>query len=364
MRRLVTTCLLYGVAFHVWSSFILLRFDGASEDLDPLEEMGVETGEDMSDDEVNEVNEEDPIFIPIGWPRMRQGELYAPSDAEWQEFVKVARDKQRLHALRDELATIVWRRASQSSQIGRVLGSPLTLTGSWLVHRFPYRAPPEYELSGLEISDSGISWVSKPIAPEQGDQLRKFIRPLAVTLAIRDAYLVLWRRQLERIRNFLSPHESQPTRKSNIPIAPQTYPPDSSIPDGKNQVSQVERQLSTPGTLKGDISRGDDSIRLHPSLIISTLQRLPMPKFGPGSDLYQASIAFKSRLKESWARDPPTPRRGVFYVSGPVGLKGPRGYCRIEVRGEYDPTAGNWTAISMHLKDLNLYNQRALGGRV
>lgn len=100
LRRLVTTCLLYGVAFHVWSSFILLRFDGASEDLDPLEEMGVETGEDMSDDEVNEVNEEDPIFIPIGWPRMRQGELYAPSDAEWQEFVKVARDKQRLHALR------------------------------------------------------------------------------------------------------------------------------------------------------------------------------------------------------------------------------------------------------------------------
>lgn len=48
----------------------------------------------------------------------------------------------------DELVSIVWRKASESNQIVRVLGSPLTLTGSWLVHRFPYRAPPEYEQSG------------------------------------------------------------------------------------------------------------------------------------------------------------------------------------------------------------------------
>ncbi|KAL2005012.1 hypothetical protein VTN00DRAFT_2862 [Thermoascus crustaceus] len=122
------------------------------ENLDSPEEMGMDTGKDMSDSDMEEMNGQDPIFIPLGWPRMRQGELYAPSDAEWQEFVRVARDKQRLHALRDELATIVWRRASQSSQIGRVLGNPLTLTGSWLVHRFPYRAPPEYERSGLEIA--------------------------------------------------------------------------------------------------------------------------------------------------------------------------------------------------------------------
>lgn len=220
------------------------------------------------------------------------------------------------------------------------------------------------QLYSLEIGDSGVSWVSRPIAPEQGDQLRKFIQPLAVTLAIRDAYLILWRRQLERIKKILSLNGDQSTEESNISPGPLACPLDSNISRARNHASQVERKTSTSSTLKGDGSRGDDSISLHPSLIISTLQRLPMPKFGPGSDFHEASLAFKSRLRESWAREPPTPRRGVFYVSGPVGLKGPRGYCRIEVRGEYDPTTGNWTAISMHLKDLNLYNQKALGGRV
>lgn len=107
LRRLVTTCLLYGAAFHVWSSFILLRFDGESEELDSREEMGMDTGKDISDGDMEEMNGQDPIFIPLGWPRIRQGELYAPSDAEWQEFVRVARDKQRLHALRGIIVTFL-----------------------------------------------------------------------------------------------------------------------------------------------------------------------------------------------------------------------------------------------------------------
>jgi hypothetical protein len=52
----------------------------------------------------------------------------------------------------DDLATIALRNASASNILLRLLGGPLTITGFWLVHHFPSRAPPEYALSGYVIS--------------------------------------------------------------------------------------------------------------------------------------------------------------------------------------------------------------------
>ncbi|KEY82499.1 hypothetical protein BA78_8724 [Aspergillus fumigatus] len=84
---------------------------------------------------------------------------------------------------------------------------------------------------------------------------------------------------------------------------------------------------------------------------------------GPESDLRAAAVAFKWRLNDCWARELRTPRRGTFLIVGPVGVKGPKGFCRIEVRGEYDPLTSRWTHVSMQLKDLNVFKQRALGNR-
>lgn len=46
----------------------------------------------------------------------------------------------------DELASIVLDTASDG--IAPILGSPLSITGFWLVHQFPSRAPPTYTQSG------------------------------------------------------------------------------------------------------------------------------------------------------------------------------------------------------------------------
>lgn len=48
---------------------------------------------------------------------------------------------QRLTIL-DELAELV--RKSAEGHLTQVMGGPLSLTGFWLVHSFPYRSPPEY----------------------------------------------------------------------------------------------------------------------------------------------------------------------------------------------------------------------------
>ncbi|KAE8320860.1 hypothetical protein BDV39DRAFT_187101 [Aspergillus sergii] len=370
IRRFFTTFLIYGTAFHLWSSLILFQFDDTLDDADDTQEaLSGKTGvgknrkndtEGHLENHASATIDTDPVFIPLGWPRLRKGELYAASDPEWQEFVKTSRDREKLQDLRDELASIVQKDASQSDLLSRVLGGPLSVTGFWLVHHFPSRTPPDYRRSGLEFTDSGISWVSKPMSLEDGDRLRRCVQPLSVALAIKDAYMILVKRQLSRLNITGLEQEQAPgtsSLSSHKALSAELQPLDRLHP-----VHRSQTQLTPPTSSQGGTLRDKGGVDLHPSLIISTLQRLPLPKFGPGSDLYAASLAFKIRLKDCWARELHRPRRGAFYFIGPVGLKGPRGFCRVEVKGEYDPATASWSLISMQLKDVSIFNQKALGG--
>lgn len=203
----------------------------------------------------------------------------------------------------------------------------------------------------LELTDDGISWVTKSMDPDIGDRLQTFMKPVHVALAIKDAYYVLLKRQLDRLRN------------------PNGQPDAVELLNGRFILSSHERTdpISTheQPKLQPPVSDGppegissNDEPELHPSSIISSLQRLPLPDLGPGSDLHLASIAFKLRLHEHRAQSPRTPHRGSFYMSGPVGVKGPNGSCRFEVWGEYDPAKPGWRNVDIKLRDLNYRRQR------
>lgn len=195
------------------------------------------------------------------------------------------------------------------------------------------------------------------MSSEHGDLMRKCMRPLFVTLAIRDAYMVLFKRQLARMN--ISDQE-QSVGSTHLQQQKELSA-DLRTLDGLSGIFQLEASSQQPPSPPQDAPQGDSDSRSHPSFLISTLQRLPVPKFGPGSDLHAASLAFKLRLHDCWARELHTPPPGVFYFLGPVGLKGPRGFCRVEVKGEYDPATAKWTLVSLQLKDLSLFQQKPLG---
>ncbi|KAJ5166544.1 uncharacterized protein N7482_005325 [Penicillium canariense] len=379
-RSFLGKFLLYGTAFHLWSSFVLVRFDDDdTQDDDPapkarLEDTGLHRASG-GDKQLTEgaLEEDEPVFIPLTWSRLQEGDLYTASDPEWQEFVKIAKDRKKLQNLRDELATIVLE--SASDRMSQILGSPLSLTGFWLVHQFPPRAPPGYLRSGyaslstpygsptdvaansLEIADDGVSWVTRPLDPDVGDRLQTFMKPVHVALAIKDAYVILIKRQWARLRD----PNTQPV--DALELLSGSY-----ILSGNEKLNPISprQQPKLPPPLSDGPPENilpDDDPELHPSSIISSLQRLPLPDLGPGSDLHLASVAFKLRLNEYRVRSPRTPRRGTFFVSGPVGLKGPNGFCRFEVCGEYDPVKSAWRTVEMKLKDINPRRQKALGGQ-
>lgn len=74
-----------------------------SEDGDTVQSSGGDGRKRSSTEDA----EAEPIFIPLGWPRSSQGELYAASDPEWLEFVKIARDQEKLRILRGPVISIL-----------------------------------------------------------------------------------------------------------------------------------------------------------------------------------------------------------------------------------------------------------------
>ncbi|PLB44680.1 hypothetical protein P170DRAFT_449793 [Aspergillus steynii IBT 23096] len=361
IRTLFKRCFIYGVAFHLWSSFVLLQFDEDDETQELLVE-GANRGQERRDTDANadtqESSDSDEMFVPLGWPQIREGELYAASDPEWQEFVKLSRDREKLQALRDELASIALTDASRSHLLSRILGGPLTVTRTWLVHQFPSRAPPTYSRSGLNITDDGVSWTSKPMSAEDGDRLLRCARPLHVTLAIKDAFMVILKRQTARLRMAGSGQE-QLQETTDSPSQKKEFSRDIKSLDGLDRIPQSR---SPPSHVSREgASQENTESSLYSSILRATLQMLPLPKFEPDSDLFAASLAFQSRLRDCKARERHTPRRGVFYFSGPVGLRGPKGFCRVEVQGEYDTVAASWSSVTMQFKDLGLFKQKARG---
>lgn len=87
---------------------MLVRFDDDTDDADipPVgnsEEIAPrETSLGGSETTGKEVENEGVLFIPLAWSRLQQGELYATSDPEWQEFVKLSKDRKKLQKLRGE----------------------------------------------------------------------------------------------------------------------------------------------------------------------------------------------------------------------------------------------------------------------
>lgn len=274
----------------------------------------------------------------------------------------------QIDKMSDELAAIILQSASE--QISPFLGGPLSLTGLWLIPQFPSRPPPEYVRAGyalapiepysdepaltihrLELADDGISWVTKPMNPEVGDKMQTFMKPAHMALAIKDAYYVLAKRQLDRLMNSDGQPDDVQLLNGRFTLSSR----ERSNPMAIREQSQLQPPVSDRST---ESVTSNAEPELHPSFIISTLQRLPLPDLGPGSDLHLASIAFRLRLHDHQAQAPRTPHRGSFFFAGPVGVKGPHGSCRFEVRGEYDPAKPGWQFVDIKLKDLSYHTQR------
>jgi hypothetical protein len=44
------------------------------------------------------------VFIPTGWTHQEEGRLYAATDPEWMEFVKISKSPEKLQSLKGNVS--------------------------------------------------------------------------------------------------------------------------------------------------------------------------------------------------------------------------------------------------------------------
>ncbi|KAH8701161.1 hypothetical protein BGW36DRAFT_317534 [Talaromyces proteolyticus] len=364
LRRFATACLVYGVATHLYINLLYTHFDKEITH-SSLEDSDLKRKDSINGDSDAD-SEEEPSFIPLTWPRLKPGELYKDTDAEWLTFVKISEDKERLRALRAELADIVRQQMSKSLHGRRLFGTPLQVTESWLIPRFPYRAPPHYERFGLEISDTEIALVSQPVLPRDGDQIWKILFPFSVSLAAFHASFYLGQKKIREMKALL--RDDGHTNDTIMSIKDLDLQSDLKSPKNFNLPSFSEWEIlnsnPTEEIQENSSSADEKPARNYPSHLpssITILQNIPRPDLKPGSDLHFALSVFKLSLSRSRLLHRKIPQRGVFYFSGPVALHGPKGEFRVEATGEYDPAHKKWTTVRIYWKDITFFAQEALG---
>jgi hypothetical protein len=221
----------------------------------------------------------------------------------------------------------------------------------------------------LEISDTEIALVSQSMRPEDGDKMWKALFPLTVASATFKGLLVLYRRKMDRMQTFLGVNDATSSTDEAIKGVARLTVKSGSKPRTSNLLDFSEWEIlnANPAENKppaaATTATTEKPAREYPAklpALISMLQNVPFPDFSRGSDMHLAMLAFKRHLWRAARRHKTIPKRGVFYFSGPVSVKGPLGECRVDVRAEYDPSKKKFTGLWFRLRDVTLYTQDAL----
>lgn len=302
---------------------------------------------DEDDVQVPETMPEDALFIPLGRLRQRPRTNYKGSDPEWQSFVEFWNDRERPAAVRKELVDMVCSNGAGIRDVQRAIGVPIILGRVWLDILPPYGPPPEYERSGLEITDDYIAWTTRPVSALQVARLKSALMPLPAAKSLWASYSTYSSLQLIRLKQFLGIAPASSKTSSQLPVGAITV--EQLQESSSKQETQTRAPLDKMSDPKSDVGSTKGSAKSassEDSKIYGSLPSLPQP----GSDIDPAVRAFKRTLAKNWHRPSVFGERGTFVVRGDVELKGPKGSCVLQVVADYHPREARYTTLRLGFK--------------
>ena len=89
-KFILTVAGLYIFWTYILPQYITFHWEEVEEEV-----VGEDGSPDVTTEEGEEVEVEDGIFIPCGWPTKQERTYYRASDPEWKEFIKFANQKER-----------------------------------------------------------------------------------------------------------------------------------------------------------------------------------------------------------------------------------------------------------------------------
>ena len=146
-RRIVSFGLYTGsVAIYFYFFFPEIEIEEEHPESESPEDNDADADED---DEFEDVEpDEDSLFIPLSFAKRKERSFYRGSDPEWQEFVKLANDKEKRKKIQQDLVGLVMMHVNTNSRFSQSLGGSPKAGKTWLDIQFPNGPPPEFERTG------------------------------------------------------------------------------------------------------------------------------------------------------------------------------------------------------------------------
>lgn len=387
-RRAITLAL-YGGAAYAYLELVarfldvqieILEEDVADEKDETKDREGKEVTEEVDVGEGPFYADEDSTFIPLTFPTKSPRAYYRGSDPEWQEFVKVARDKPRHKKIQNELVQIVYTGCTQHPAISRQLGPEAKVGKYWLDISFPDGPPQEYERSGVEIGEGFVAWSQQKVSPEEQWRLARALWPRAMFESLYATGRIMFAmqyRQLKQALGWEGPNPTSPEEKYRHAI--EMIQKRQQMGRERKGVGSSTHNSQTPDGLPlvGASASADSAAPASESAAQSAKPSAAGPKDGNKSP-WQISIplpaaptdapialhVFGSTLSKNWNPKQSEPPRGSFVVQGLVEVRGKRGRMLFDVQSCYDPRQGKFVAVGVTLRPggFKRWNQRPRGG--
>lgn len=368
MRRIATIGL-YGGAIYAYLNLMAKYLDITIEKLDEMElEDEEEEGVDEEDQEGPFYADENSTFIPMTWATKQARTFYKGSDPEWQEFVKMAKDKPRQKKIHEELVQVVYKGAQQHPVIARQLGKDTKVGKYWLDLSFPDGPPPEFERSGIEIGDGYIAWSQQRITPENQWRLMRALWPQAAFNSVWATTKVLAGIQYRRTKQALGWEGKDPfSPEERYRHAVEMMEKQQAAREGKQLgKAQTEPEGNSSAVVNASTATGTNSTQATTGdgKKLPWTFNVPLPPAATtgSTDAPIALAVFQSALSQQWNPKKMEPPKGTFVVQGLVEIRGSRGRMLFDVQSCYDPKAAKYVTVRLHMRNFKRWNQAPRGG--
>ncbi|KAK4160171.1 hypothetical protein QBC43DRAFT_325792 [Cladorrhinum sp. PSN259] len=305
----------------------------------------------------NDGEEEVLLFIPFPLTLEKfDPQPYTGRDPEWQEFVRISKDRALLNKIRQETANTVFRAVEKNPILGFKFGKDMKIRRYWMDLDFPYKAPPEYQRTGILITDESISLASEDVDSATAKLWERVFWPQPVAISVWAVGKTFVSQQLAQVARYVGFDVDD----SNHP--PPTSGPPSPLPTSHNpDVQRVLERMRQQATKRPEEVRDPSAMSAAgnaptnaapaPTAKSPALPQRPSAANqsgngrgtpadvllgqnpGPGG-LWEE---FRKKYAQVWKPIRPDPPRGCFAVSGLVEIETPRAYLVVDVLAWYNP---------------------------
>ncbi|CAK7269431.1 hypothetical protein SEPCBS57363_003596 [Sporothrix epigloea] len=314
-----------------------------------------------------------PIFVPFPFTfKVVESRPYKGTDPEWQTYIRIAKDRELLLKIRNDLLETVRAAAEANPILTHRCGRQMKVRKHWLDLDFPYRPPPKVTRNGLMLTAEGLEYVEAEVDHVTMMRISRALWPEPVALSASSFVTTLLRQNVHNVARFFGfePSENDPSAVFRSFAAKHDRTPqdlhalaselkrrleDADAKDARARPGKKDAGVATditgplsPPQSPSSSSSPSPQDKDDPNRILNAKDLIPFESLRASID--DAWLDFKKKLAETWLPLRPQPPSGSVGVSGLVELQSPNSRIMIEVMAFWDPKTRKYDTPTMHMK--------------